>query len=231
MNELIILADHIHYNLTKILINYHAAKNLSIEQEELLKELFIAREKNHLEFIESIPYKQNIHIKNLTMAGKPGMYTNKGMNPGTIPPPDQKKYISGIDPAGEETTITNPLDTEITSIDGERIPSGTEACQVIIEMLKNGNNINEVYNYCQQKVSEKSLTLKDAFKIALLRNKDAKDEVESFNNFKLAEKICANEGLSPEDFMKIKSAVGKYWKHAPEIQGFCWKYIENLKVK
>jgi hypothetical protein len=223
MNELIRLADHIHYNVTKILINYHGKKDLSIEQEEILREIFIAREENHLEFIESIPYKPNIHIKNLTMAGKPGMYINKGRNPGTTPP----KFA----PNGEEIVIINPLDTKITTIDGEEINSGAEFCQEIIKMLGEGRNLNDVYAFCQQKISEKSLTLKDAFKIALIRTKDSKDEVESFEGYLLAQKIVSGEELSVEDWPKIKKAVGKFWKPSPEILGFCWKYIDNLKAR
>jgi hypothetical protein len=229
MNELIRLADHIHYNVTKILINYHGKKDLSIEQEEILREIFIAREENHLEFIESIPYKPNIHIKNLTMAGKPGMYTSKGKNPGTLPP-DPKKYISGVDPSGE-LVMLNPLDVEITSIDGLPIPLGHDVCGEIINMIRDGADLNLVYAYCQNKASEKSLTLKDAFKIALIRTKDSKDEVESFEGYLLAQKIVSGEELSVEDWPKIKKAVGKFWKPSPEILGFCWKYIDNLKAR
>jgi hypothetical protein len=236
MNELVRFADHIHYNLTKLLLNYYDAKDLSIEQEELLKELYVAREENHLEFIESIPYKPNIHLKKLDMAGKEGMFTTKGKNPinnlkiKTENNPSQLDYDNNLHEHVADA-IMNPLDTIITSIDGDPLPLGNDICQEIIAMFQSGKNANDVYAFCQKKVAEKSLTLKDAFKIALLKDRNPKDEIESFDHFNLASKINSGGELALEDWPKIRSSVGKSWKHIPEILGFCWKYIDNLKAK
>jgi hypothetical protein len=232
MNELIRFADHIHYNLTKLLLNYHDGKDLSIEQEEILKELFIAREKNYFGYIESIPYKPNIHLKKLDMSGVPGMHKNKIKYPGEISqikPTLQPngKYIGGAD----SFRFDNSLDQTITSIDGIPVPIGHEVCEEIVAIIRGGGDLNSIYTYCQNKLSEKSLTLKDAFKIALLKDRNTKDEIESFNNYELAIKINSGEELSLQDWPKIRSSVGKSWKHIPEILGFCWKYIDGLKVK
>ena len=125
----------------------------------------------------------------------------------------------------------NPLNQTITSIDGIPVPMGNEVCEEIISIIRGGGDLNSVYTYCQNKMTEKSLTLKDAFKIALLKDRNPKDEIESFNNYELAIKINSGEELSLQDWPKIRSSVGKSWKHIPEILGFCWKYIDNLKVK
>lgn len=205
MNELIEIADKIHILLSGILIKYHKGLPLSETEDDILSELYIQSEEGNIKSIDEIEIQENKYIKQLLV-----------MN---------KKTVKST---GTDNTKKLNLNVEVKNLAGESFKSGEDVYFEIKNLIDNKASLEFVRSYCEKKVSDKKLTVKDAIKTGILNNEpDKLTANEKFDMYKLAMKIEREEGeFTTNEKETIKKAVGKVW--GIEVTGFVWNFIDEL---
>lgn len=205
MNELIEIADKIHILLSGILIKYQKGLPLSETEDDILSELYIQSEEGNIKSIDEIEIQENKYIKQLLV-----------MNKKTV------KYT------GTDNTKKLNLNVEVKNLAGESFKAGEDVYFEIKNLIDNKASLEFVRSYCEKKMSDKKLTVKEVIKTGILNNEpDKLTANEKFDMYKLAMKIEHGEGeFTTTEKDTIKKAVGKVW--GIEVTGFVWNFIDEL---
>jgi hypothetical protein len=209
-NELVQLIDHINNITSGILLKYHTGIELTDLEEEVLRDIFKCEQERLMVSLEDIPHTNNNFINQIIMGRNAGSKNKSKIN-------QINKNMGKLD-----------LNTVVLNLNGKPVGDVGSELNPIMEIISKGGTIQQVQQYCQNRLTSEPLTIKKAAKFSVLNaDLDKKSGEEKYNAYKLAMKIeSENPELSVEELAAIKKAIGSTFM-LPEVVGFIFDAIDS----